>query len=268
MKKIITLLLSLLLVVSLSACNNNNSNNETATNTEPQNLLEKIKANGKMVIATEGTWAPYTYVDDNGNLTGYDVEVARAIAEKLGVEAEFVTGDFDGFLIGLDNGVYDAVFNCIDVTEERSAKYDFSEPYINTTVVLITSADNDQINSFDDLNGKTTTNTITSSYAAAAQEYGATVIGANTFEETINLVLQGRADATLNSQGSYDDYIAVHSDTKLKVVDSFVTYAAIPFKKGEDEFKEAVNAAIAELKADGTLTKLSMQFFNEDVSGE
>ena len=267
MKKLITLLLSVLVVVSLTACNNKNEGEPTVDD-QPQNLLEKVKTNGKMVVATEGTWAPYTYVDEAGNLTGYDVEVARAVAEKLGVEAEFVTGDFDGFLIGLDNGVYDAVFNCIDVTEERAAKYDFSDPYINSTVVLITSADNDQINSFDDLQGKTTTNTITSSYAATAEEYGATVIGANTFEETINLVLQGRADATLNSQGSYDDYMAVHSDTQLKVVDSFVSYAAVPVKKGEDAFKDAINIALAELKAEGKLSELSMQFFGEDVTGE
>lgn len=266
MKKIIALLLSILLVVSLSACNK--KLDEPVVEGMPVSVLEKIKTSGKMIVATEGTWAPYTYVDESGNLTGYDVEVARAVAQKIGVEAEFVTGDFDGFLIGLDNGVYDAVFNCIDVTEERAAKYDFSDPYINSTVVLITSVDNDQINGFDDLNGKTTTNTITSSYAATAEEYGANVIGANTFEETINLVLQGRADATLNSQGSYDDYMAVHPDTKLKIVDSFVSYAAVPVKKGEESFKDAINKALAELKADGTLSKLSIQFFDEDVTGQ
>ena len=266
MKKFITLLFSILLVVSLTACNKNQT--EPVVDDKPQSLLEKVKTNGKMVVATEGTWAPYTYVDESGNLTGYDVEVARAVAAKLGVEAEFVTGDFDGFLIGLDNGVYDAVFNCIDVTEERAAKYDFSDPYINSTVVLIVAKENEEIKSFDDLNGKTTTNTITSSYAGAAEEYGANVIGANTFEETINLVLQGRADATLNSQGSYDDYMAVHPDTQLKIVDSFVSYAAVPVKKGEESFKDAINKALAELKADGTLSKLSIQFFDEDVTGQ
>lgn len=269
MKKIITLLMSLLLILSLVACSNNNSsNNEPATTDKPANQLEAIKAAGKMVIATEGMWAPYTYEDDNGNLTGYDVEVARAICEKLGVEAEFVTGDFDGFLIGLDNGVYDSVFNCIDVTEERQAKYDFSDPYINSTVVLIVADTNEEIKSFEDLNGKTTTNTVTSSYAGTAEEYGATVVGANTFEETINLVLQGRADATINSQGSFDDYMAVHPETPLKAVDSYVTYAAAPLRKGEVELRDAINVALAELKAEGKLTELSKQFFNEDVSGE
>ena len=266
MKKIITMLISLMLIFGLAACTS--TEDSKPSETEPANLLEKIQKEGKMVIATEGTWAPYTYVDDSGNLTGYDVEVARAVAEKLGVTAEFVTGDFDGFLIGLDTGKFDAVFNCIDVTEERAAKYDFSDPYINSTVVLIVAADNDEIKGFDDLNGKTTTNTITSSYAGAAEEYGATVTPANTFEETIDLVLQGRADATLNSQGSYDDYMAVHSDAQLKVVDSFVTSAAVPIRKGETELKDAINKALSELKADGTLTKLSMQFFAEDVSGQ
>ncbi|MBR5755538.1 MAG: transporter substrate-binding domain-containing protein [Erysipelotrichaceae bacterium] len=266
MKKIITLLFCVFMILGLASCRKNQG--EPVTNDEPQSLLEKIRMEGKIVIATEGTWAPYTYVDESGNLTGYDVEVARAVADRLGVEAEFVTGDFDGFLIGLDNGVYDAVFNDIDVTEERAAKYDFSDPYINSTVVLIVPEDNTTITSFADLEGKTTTNTITSSYAATAEECGATVLGANTFEETINLVLQGRADATLNSLGSFNDYMSVHPDEKLKVVDSFVSYAAVPLRKGEPELLEAINKALADLKADGYLSKLSYEFFGEDVTGD
>lgn len=269
MKKIITLLMSLLLVFTLVACsNNNNSNNEANTNDQPANLLDKINAEGKMVIATESMWAPYTYEDENGNLTGYDVEVARAICEKLGVEAEFVIGEFDGFLMGLDNGVYDTIFNCIDITDERKAKYDFTDPYINTTVVLIVPETNEDIKSFEDLAGKVTTNTVTSSYAGTAESYGATVAGANTFEETINLVLQGRADATINSKGSFDDYMAVHPETPLKIVDSYTTYAGAPVKKGETELLIAMNTALADLKAEGKLKELSIQFFGEDITGE
>ena len=268
MKKIITLLISLFMIITLASCSKGNSSNNEPTNNEPSNQLEKILQKGEMVIATESMWAPYTYEDENGNLTGYDVEVARAICEKLGVEAHFEIGDFDGFLIGLDNGIYDSVFNCIDITEERKAKYDFSDAYINSTVVLIVSSDNDEITGFDDLAGKTTTNTVTSSYAATAQEYGAEILGANTFEETINLVLQGRADATLNSKGSFDDYMSVHPDTQLKVVDSYTTYAGAPIRKNETELLEAINKALAELKAEGKLTELSMQFFGEDVSGQ
>ena len=271
MKKVVKLLLALMLSIVLFGCSSStpSGNNGSTDQDETLDALGRIQAAGKMVIATEGTWAPYTYVDGNGNLTGYDVEVARAVAGKLGVEAEFVTGDFDGFLIGLDNGIYDMVFNCIDITEARQEKYDFSDAYINTTVVLIVKEDNEEITSFDDLEGKTTTNTITSSYAATAEECGATVLGATTFEETIELVLQGRADATLNSRGSYDDYMSVHPDTALKIVDSYTTYAGAPMKKGDDtaSLREAVNKALSELREDGTLTKLSMQFFEEDVSG-
>ena len=126
----------------------------------------------------------------------------------------------------------------------------------------------EEIKSFEDLNGKTTTNTITSSYAGTAQEYGATVIGANTFEETINLVLQGRADATINSEGSFNDYMAVHPDTPLKAVASYTTYAAAPLRKGETELRDAINDALKQLKQEGKLTELSIKFFGEDVSGK
>ncbi len=268
MKKALKVVLVLLLSILVIGC----SQKETPADDTPvaeKDALARIQEKGKMVIATEGMWAPYTYEDANGTLTGYDVEVARAVCAKLGVEAEFVTGDFDGFLIGLDNGTYDAVFNCIDVTEERAAKYDFTDPYINSVVALIVRNDNEEIKSFEDLSGKTTTNTITSSYAATAEEYGATVLGAATLEETLNIVVNGRADATLNSEGSFNDYMKVHADTPLKIVDSFTSYAAVPLKKGDDtaSLREAINKALGELKADGTLTELSMKFFEADMSG-
>ena len=113
----------------------------------------------------EGTWAPWTYHDEDDNLVGYDVEVAQQIAEKLGVKATFVEGEWDGLLAGIDSGRYDIMVNGVDITEERAEKYSFSDPYAyNRTAVIVNSA-NDEIQSMEDLDGKSTANTISSTYA-------------------------------------------------------------------------------------------------------
>ena len=136
-------------------------------------LLSEIQAKGTITVAMEGTWAPWTYHDENDNLVGYDVEVATEIAKKLGVEPQFVEGEWDGLLAGLDAGRYDIMVNGVDITPERAEKYDFSTPYAFNRTAVITKADDDSINTLEDLKGKKTANTISSTYAELAEQYGA-----------------------------------------------------------------------------------------------
>lgn len=117
-------------------------------------LLSEIQAKGTITVAMEGTWAPWTYHDENDNLVGYDVEVATEIAKKLGVEPQFVEGEWDGLLAGLDAGRYDIMVNGVDITPERAEKYDFSTPYAFNRTAVITKADDDSINTLEDLKGK------------------------------------------------------------------------------------------------------------------
>mgnify|MGYP002922796352 CR=1 FL=1 len=131
-------------------------------------LLSEIQAKGTITVAMEGTWAPWTYHDENDNLVGYDVEVATEIAKKLGVEPQFVEGEWDGLLAGLDAGRYDIMVNGVDITPERAEKYDFSTPYAFNRTAVITKADDDSINTLEDLKGKKTANTISSTYAELA----------------------------------------------------------------------------------------------------
>ena len=105
---------------------------------ESGGLLAQIQEKGEIVVAMEGTWAPWTYHDESDALVGYDVEVTQAIGEKLGVEVSFVEGEWSGLLAGLDSGRYDIMVNGVDVDEERQKKYDFSTPYAyNRTVVIV-----------------------------------------------------------------------------------------------------------------------------------
>jgi cystine transport system substrate-binding protein len=116
--------------------------------------LAQIKSAGVFKVGTEGTYAPFTYHAESGKLTGFDVDIASAIAQRLGVKPEFVEGKWDGLIAGLDVNRYDAVINEVSVTDARKAKYDFSTPYITTRAVLIVRTDNTTIKTFDDLKGK------------------------------------------------------------------------------------------------------------------
>lgn len=232
--------------------------------------LARIQAKGEITVALEGTWSPWGYHDQSGELVGYDVEVARAIAEKLGVKAAFVEGEFNGLLAGLEAGRYDIMVNGVEIDEARKEKYDFSAPYAYNRTVVITRADDDSIQSMEDLDGKTTANTMSSTYANVAEGYGASVTPVDDFIQTIELLTSGRIDATLNAEVSFYDYLNIHPDAPVKIacVDPDSTQVAIAMPKGEasDALREAIDQALAELAEDGTLTRLSTKYFNTDIS--
>ena len=232
--------------------------------------MSQIQANGTITVAMEGTWAPWTYHDENDNLVGYDVEVATKIAEKLGVEPKFVEGEWDGLLAGLDAGRYDIMVNGVDITPERAKKYDFSTPYAYNRTAVITQQDNDSIKTLEDLNGKTTANTISSTYAELAEQYGATVTGVDDLNQTFELLLSGRIDATLNAEVTYYDYMKEHPDAnaKIAVLTADANEVAIPMRKGDETatLRTAIDAAIEEMRADGTLKELSEKYFGTDIS--
>lgn len=261
-KSFLTLLLAGLLV--LAGCGQSGGGEPA----EAGNLLSQIKERGELVVATEGTWAPWTYHDESDELVGYDVEVARRIGEKLGVSVRFEEGEFDGLLAGLEAGRYDIMVNGVDVDEERSQKYDFTTPYAYNRTAVIVRGDNTEIAAMEDLKGRHTANTITSTYARTAEKYGAEVTGVDDLNQTFELLFSGRIDATLNAEVSFYDYMRAHPDADIKIacLDPESTCAAIPVPKGEEELTAAINEALAELSRDGTLTELSEKYFGTDIS--
>lgn len=235
-----------------------------------KDLLETIQERGTIIVAMEGTWSPWTYHDEKDNLVGYDVEVAQLIAKELGVECEFVEGEWDGLLGGLETGRYDIMANGVEITDERALKYDFSEPYGYIHTALIVHSDNNDINSYEDLDGKTTANSISSTYMTLAESYGAKAQGVDSLDQTFELVLNGRVDATLNAELSYDDYMKAHPEAKLKVValTEEASLVSIPMRKGEETeaLRKAIDEAILKLQASGELKAVSEKYFGKDIS--
>lgn len=249
-----------------SAASSTAADSSSASST---NLLQEIQDRGEMVFATEGTWSPWTFHNEAGDLVGYDIEVAQGIAERLGVTATFAEGEWDGLLAGLDSGRYDTMANGVSVTEEREEKYTFTDPYAYNRIVVITLADNDDISSMEDLDGKTTANTLGSSYATLAESYGATNTGVDDFNQTIQLLLQGRIDATLNDEVVFYDYLRENPDANVKIAceEEEPTHVSFPLRKeGTDELLQAMNEAIADMRDSGELAEISNTYFEMDIT--
>lgn len=264
MKKIFSLLLVLFVLVGCQSSSDSQS-------TSDSDLLSQIKEKGVITVATEGDWSPYTYHDEKTNeLVGFDVELGKLIADKLGVEVEYKETDWDSILAGVQSGTFDLGINGITYSEERAKSFNFSKPYLYDQTVLIVLESNTDINSFEDIKGKINTNSPGSSYAEMAEQYGATNQYITTFSDTIQLLTRGDADCTINSLSVYNDYLREKGDSAgIKIVDETEPEETVIASKKDDSTNtliEEVNKIIDELRADGTLTELSNKYFGYDAT--
>lgn len=265
MKKLLTVLLTLAMIFALAGC----SSKKEDTPAEEKDLLAEIQERGYITIATEGDWSPWTYHNEAGDLVGYDVEIGAKIAEYLGVEASFEETAWDSILAGVDSGRFDIACNGVGYTAERAEKYNFSDAYVFTKKVLIVLDENTDITEWESLEGKTTGNTASSTYAAIAESYGATVTPVDDFVQTIELLSRGDIDATINAEVSYLDYIAQHPEAPIKVVaKSEGDIVAFPMQKSEKTatLVEAVNNALQAMRDSGELAELSVKYFGDDLT--
>ena len=228
----------------------------------------KTLREGVLKVATEGTFSPFSYYNDRNELVGYDVDVARAVAEKLGLKIEFLTAPWDAMLAAFDAGKADAVFNQVSITDERKKKYEYSVPYTVVYGAIIVHKDNNDIKSFEDLKGKKNADSATSNWAQVAKKYGAQNVTVDSFAKSMELLIARRVDTVVRDNTVFYDFLKQRPDAPIKIAAKLkdVDYSAAIVQKGNKELADQISKALNELKAEGKLREISLKYFGKDVS--
>lgn len=256
---------------ALTACSGSSTPASTSSSGEKSESADfGLVKDGTLTVATEGTYRPFSFHGDGGtgDLTGFDVEIIQAVGDKLGLEVKFQETQWDAIFAGLDAGRFDVIANQVSINDEREAKYLFSEPYTVSPGVIVVAEDDDSISSFADLAGKTTAQSLTSNWYELATEAGAKVEAVEGWAQAVELLRQGRVDATVNDKLTFLDYEKTNSPSGLKIAAETdeAGKQAFVFTKDKTALVKAVDGALDELRADGTLAKISDKYFGEDVT--
>ncbi|ABK72437.1 ABC transporter permease subunit [Mycolicibacterium smegmatis] len=230
---------------------------------------EPIKAAGVLRVGTEGVYAPFSYHDPATNeLTGYDIDVVKAVADKIGVQIQFVETPWDSIFAALEANRFDIIANEVTITDERKAKYDLSEPYSVGEGVIVTRADDNSITSLDDLKGKVAAENATSNWSEIARQAGARVEAVEGFTQAIKLLNQGRVDVVVNDSIAVYAYLAETGDTSVKIAGEVGEKSEQGFAARKDSgYLPELNRALDELRADGTLAQISQKYLKADATG-
>ncbi|KQM80679.1 amino acid ABC transporter substrate-binding protein [Agromyces sp. Leaf222] len=251
-------------VLALAACS---SGTPAASDDAADDEYGLVKA-GTLTVATEGTYRPFSFHDEgSGDLVGYDVEIAEAVADELGLEIEFQETQWDAIFAGLEAGRFDVIANQVSINPEREESYLFSTPYTVSPSVVVVNEGDTSISSFEDLAGKTTAQSLTSNFYQLAVDAGANVEAVEGWAQAVALLEQGRVDATVNDKLTFLDYLKTNPDAKLEAVaETDPSKSAFAFTKDKTALVKSVDEALETLRADGTLAEIGEKYFGADVS--
>lgn len=231
--------------------------------------LDDIKKRGTILIGLEGTYPPFNYVDEKGVLVGFEVDIANALAEKLSVKPDFQPGKWDGLLAALDVKRIDAVVNQVTITPEREQKYAFSEPYTVSGIQILTRSETKDISKPADLAGKKVGAGLGTAYEKWLRANVPTA-DVRTYDDDATRnqdLLVGRIDAGLNDRLIVPALLKQYSGKLVAAGEAFATQKqAVAMRKDSGALPKAVNDALAALRADGTLKKISEKWFGADVT--
>ena len=229
------------------------ASSEAASTSAAAAELTTVEA-GKLTMATNAAFPPYEMTTDAGEFEGIDIETAQAIADKLGLELQIDDMDFDAALLSVQQGKADIAMAGVTVTDERKAVMDFSDSYATGIQSIIVKEDSD-IASVDDLAGKKIgTQRGTTGYLYCSDDFGdENVVAYDDGLTAVQMLNNGQVDCVVIDNAPAKEFIAANPGLKLLDTAYVEESYAIGIGKGNTELKDAINTALEELKADGTL---------------
>ncbi|WP_421083866.1 transporter substrate-binding domain-containing protein [Rothia nasimurium] len=255
------------LALALAACGSSSSTT-SGSSSAAADKLQAIKDAGKIRIGFEGTFAPWNYHNEAGELVGMEKEIGDLIAADLGVTAEYTETPWDSLIAGVDADRYDIVINNVSPTEERKQKYDFSNPYVASEGKVAVLQDS-SLQTIADLNGATAASSETSNFRTLLEEAGAQMTIVTGFDEAIEQVLTGRVDACGNDAVTFAYYTEQHPDAPIRLLDGVLgdaSQSAILMPKGATTLQTAINDSIAKHLENGDFKAIYEKYVGIDLS--
>ena len=281
MKKALSVLTAAALVMSLAACGSSASSaasseaasSETASSeaasseaasSEASGELTTVEA-GKLIMATNAAFPPYEMTTDAGDFEGLDVEIAGAIAEKLGLELQIDDMDFDAALLSVQQGKADIVMAGVSVTEDRLLVMDFSDSYATGIQSIIVPEDSD-IASADDLAGHMIgCQRGTTGYIYCSDDFGdESVTAYDNGLTAVQALVNGQVDCVVIDNAPAQEFVAANPGLKILDTSYVEEEYAIGMGKGNTAMLEAVNGALADLQADGTIQAIVDKYISAE----
>lgn len=265
MKKLSVLVLTALFTASvLSGC----SKASTSNASQETNSLKRVQKVGKLVVGLDDSYPPMEFRDESNNLVGFDIDLGNAIGKKLGVKVEFTPTDWNGILLSLTSKKFDVIISSISITDERKKTINFSNSYIDGGQVMIIKEGNTSIKDSSSLNGKIVACQLGSTGEEAANKIQGTkaVKKYDKITEALHDLSIGRVDVVV-ADAQVGGYYTHKQSGTFKILDERLTKEPIGvgIRKSDKELTDAINKAFDDLKADGTLSKLSTKWFGYDI---
>ncbi|WP_127496782.1 substrate-binding periplasmic protein [Paenibacillus glycanilyticus] len=286
----LTLSVLLLVVLALAGCGSNNKSNNAPTSSpannaanggssanagNEDNLLNKVKTAGVIKVGLMGTYAPYNFLNDNKEIDGFDADIAKEVAKRIGVKVEFAPQEFSGLIPSLQAGKIDAIISQVTITDERKQQIDFTQPYITNQVKIIVKENNNSITKLEDFKGKNIGVGLGTNDESYLRNEVLPKVGSfkiKTYDDVITSLQDlnaGRIDATINNLYALKP-IVDKNGFKIKAVGDAIKsdQAGIAVRKNNPEFLAALDKALTDMKADGTYKTIFKKWFGEEPSAE
>lgn len=284
----LTLSAVLLVVLALTGCGSNNNGNNAPSSAPSNNaanggssanadsnLLNEIKTAGVIKVGLMGTYAPYNFLNENKEIDGFDADIAKEVAKRLGVKVEFAPQEFSGLIPSLQAGKIDAIISQVTITDERKQQIDFTQPYITNQVKIIVKDDNNSITKPEDFKGKNIGVGLGTNDESYLRNDVLPQVGnfeIKTYDDVITSLQDlnaGRIDATINNLYALKP-IVDKNGYKIKAVGDAIKsdQAGIAIRKNNPEFLAALDQALTDMKADGTYNTIFQKWFGEEPPAE